>query len=1095
MRRPMPVSRSATSAAWSMTPWVIYDGQTAIDVSRACGDYVERREVSCRSPGGDLVDEYFCGGASRPEASRTARHDEGCTYSWNTGDWRDPGAACTLAEDQSRRVSCLRDTDKAVMPDSMCQGARPDDHRQVEDFSTCTYSWDHGVWRDPGASCTNAERQTRDVTCHRDLDKVVVDGSNCSPGDRPAETQDVRDVSGCTYAWKPGAFVDPGPACTRSETQTRDVTCRRSLNDELAPDASCTSPRPATTQVVEDYATCGFTAVEPTAWTPSSTCSATATKTRTFKCQRSNDGGEIVTDALCATAKVPLTETVDEANYSTCSNGWVESGFADPGANCGDETWTQTVTCKRDLDKQVMPDASCTATKPATTSVRYDTSSCGYSAINWTAWSYGSTCSASTTRTQTATCRRSDGQDVAASECTSRGIAVSRTESGVSNYDGCSSSWKGSGYVDPGNSCGPETWTQTVSCRRDLDQALMPDASCSGAKPSATEGGHTDYSGCDYTYGAFGPYGGWASQCAASTTRTSSRTCYRSDGAVADPSLCVAKGRGQPTQTETGSNYSGCSYSWSYSGFADPGASCTAAETHTRTSWCKRDLDGAVVADGMCSGQAQQSLTMNAGADYSGCGYSAVNWTGYTPNDTCSSSATKTRTAQCRRGDGTIVSGTECTSRGIAVSETVAEPNYSTCSNSWRGSGYVDPGASCGAETWTQTVTCKRDLDNAVMPDSACTGAKPSTTEGGHTDYSGCSYSYGAWSGYSWNDTCSASATATRTRTCYRQDGAAAPSSSCTGSASESYAAENYSGCSYTPVSSQDACVNGTQTVNNSCRRVQTGQIVAASFCGLSSTSTQNCTSYSWQAGGFGGFGSCQADSRQYQYRDVYCESRNGSSVGRADDSLCGGGKPTNVNSQGCTYAGWQQSGWGAYSSSCGSAVRYMNYQCVRTSDGAVIADAECSNRYGGKPSVADSTYNTYGCGYTPTYGGFGSCQPDNQSYASMSACTRSDGQGVDLSECVNRGNPNPRTASCSYLSTRRDQRDYDGWAKGSTKMCSRINIRNWFCNGYASCNVSNVKYVTNSGAVCNVEADVTSGPYDGTRYGPVATDIPELNG
>src|SRR3546814_1515453 len=55
--------------------------------------------------------------------------------------------------------------------------------------------------------------------------------------------------------------------------------------------------------------------------------------------------------------------------------------------------------------------------------------------MGWSAWS--STCSASANRTQTAQCRRLDGAIVAASECTSRGISLTQTETGA-NYSGCS---------------------------------------------------------------------------------------------------------------------------------------------------------------------------------------------------------------------------------------------------------------------------------------------------------------------------------------------------------------------------------------------------------------------------------------------------------------------------------------------------------------------------------------------------------------------------------------------------------------------------------------------------------------------------------
>src|SRR3546814_4573278 len=89
-----------------------------------------------------------------------------------------------------------------------------------------------------------------------------------------------------------------------------------------------------------------------------------------------------------------------------------------------------SVTCRRDPLGTTVADSFCASAKPATSEVSGQYGGCSYSATNWTGWSaWSSTCSASATRTQTAQCRRSDGAIVAASECTSRGVALSQTRS------------------------------------------------------------------------------------------------------------------------------------------------------------------------------------------------------------------------------------------------------------------------------------------------------------------------------------------------------------------------------------------------------------------------------------------------------------------------------------------------------------------------------------------------------------------------------------------------------------------------------------------------------------------------------------------
>lgn len=670
MRRPIPKSMTVNGGAmWQKTPWVIRDGSgNAVDAGNACGDYLENRTATCVDGDGAPVDEMYCRGQDKPALERQARHDAACTYGWRTNDWVDPGESCSLTETQTRTVTCLRDQDSAVMADSFCGSAKPDSTREVNDFSTCTYTWTPGAFVDPGANCTDAETQTRPVDCVRDLDGAKVADALCT-ADKPATTQTVRDISSCTYAWKTGEFVDPGASCTRSETQTRDVTCHRSLNDELADDASCNpAQRPTNTQTVADYESCSFSAVQWTEWTPSATCSASAMKTRTAKCQRSNDGGEIVDDAQCQASGVALTETIAEANYS----------------------------------------------------------SCGYEAVNWGNDQWSSTCSTNATITQTAQCRRSDGTIVDGGECTSRGVSLTRQITGQQNLSSC---------------------------------------------------------------------------------------------------------------------------------------------------------------------------TYSAGAD---------GWSDW--NSHCSQTATRSRYVWCRRSDGVDVAASECNSRGM-------------------------------------------DL-YAMYP--------PSET------------------------------------------------------------AEVYDQCGYTASNTQTSCSNGTQTVNWTCTRNQTGQQVAQSFCGTPAQSSQACSSYRWVTGGWGGFQGCQPNNLNSQYRDVYCEQNNGGNLSRVDDGFCGGGKPTNVNSQGCEYysyyvgGGW---GWSDWNSHCSNnAYREQGHSCIRNPDGYAdnnYQSNQCTAR--GMQTWDREWAAVYdGCTYTASYGGWSQCSGGQQT-RSMTQCTRSfDGASVAGEECVNRGQPWTQSQGCT---------------------------------------------------------------------------------
>lgn len=1133
MRRPLPFSqRAAGQTDWHTTPWVSMQNGSPVADGQRCGVYTDQRTVTCRKPDGSVVGDYFCT-APKPSSEMQAEHREGCTYAWSVQDWQDPGDACTAAETQTRAVSCLRGVDSAPVADSFCGGARPETSRQVPDYSSCSYSWRAGQFVDPGAGCTLTERQDRQVSCIRDLDQAVSADTLCDASSRPATFQIVRDDAACTYRWDSGAFVDPGASCTRSETQTRSVRCLSSLGDEVVGDDKCSGAKPAATQMVEDYASCTYSAVNWTDAGWSSTCSATAVHNEKADCQRSNDGGEIVPAATCAANGVEVTRQSTLPNYDSCANSWATAAFVDPGPSCtASEVQTRAVWCRRDLDDAVQDDAQCTpATRPSSSQSVTDYSGCSYSAVNWSAWSYGSTCSAGTTRTQTAQCRRSDGTIVPGADCVANGVAVSVTESGVSNYSTCSNSWATGTPVDPGASCtANEVRTQAVWCKRDLDGSVQPDASCNAAvRPAATINAGADYSGCSYSAVNWSAWTN-ASTCSAGTTRTRTATCQRSDGTSVAASECTSRSVAV-SQTESGIvDYSGCTYDWAGLTFQDPGASC-GSETWTRTPYCSRSLDSAAVADSFCASKGAKPASTDVRTDYSGCGYAAVNWSAWTNASTCSNNTTRTRTATCQRSDGTAVAASECTSRGIALSETQSGiVDVSTCTNSWSAGAPVDPGASCTAnEFQTRSVVCKRDLDGTVLPDASCNAAtRPSSTVNAGADYSGCGYSAVNWSAWTNASTCSNNTTRTRTATCQRSDGTAAAASECTSrgialsetqggivdvsTCSNSWATgapvdpgasctanetqtrsvwckrdldgavladascdagsrpaaavnagADYSGCTFTPVDGgygacdgtnrphywscqrsdgtggfpaancgksnpeyencysyalspqQTSCSNGQQTVTNRCIRSD-GQQVASSFCGVPATTVQSCSSYSWYQSGFGAFGACQAPGVQYQYQTVYCQQNFGGSTSQVDDSLCGGGKPATQNSQSCGYYSyrWVEGGFSDWNTHCGSATRTQAVWCFRNPDNAYMPDqTQCYQTVGNPPASTQSAYVVDGCGYTPSYGGFGACSSGSQSQ-SMTSCTRSDGVGVDVSECINRGNPATRSQACA---------------------------------------------------------------------------------
>ena len=466
---------------------------------------------------------------------------------------------------------------------------------------------------------------------------------------------------------------------------------------------------------------------------------------RTAQCVRSTGGA--VDSSFCSGLTQPaLLATADFSGG--CTYSWAAGGWTDPGASCtSSETQSRAVSCRVDQTGAISPDANCTGSKPA----------------------------------------------------------VSQS---VADYSGCTYGWQASSWSDPGASCtASETQTRAVSCRRS-DGTSVSSSNCSGTAPASTQT-VADYSGCTYSWQA----GSWSdpgASCTASETQTRPVSCLRSDGTNVSGSNCSGTA---PASSQTVADYSGCTYSWETGAWNDPGASCSASETQTRSIICRRS-NGDSVAGWRCPGAAPASS--QTVSDYSGCsyGWQTSSWGSW--SSTCTSSASRSRSVSCIRSDGTSVSGTNCTASKPATSETAAV--YSGCSYSWATSSWVDPGASCtDAESQTRTVKCRRsDGTNVVW--SNCSASSPPSSTRTVSDYSACStqtsVSWGAWS-----SSCSSNGTETKTRTGTCMIG---------GSAVDDKFCETYGGKSLTQTSTIANSSSCTVTINDSyCTSLAKGQMAS----------------------------------------------------------------------------------------------------------------------------------------------------------------------------------------------------------------------------------------------------------------------------
>ena len=780
-------------------------------------------------------DEAYCSavaGAKPADATSSCTVYSGCTYDWVTPSIEQ--TPLPLGGNPVGRVGCGY-VNETFSPYCQRAGGNTNVVLGAEDHAFCS-----------------GDRPDYDPVAAGDPDALGFD-------------RNVSQTGSCTtsdHDWNRGEWGPWSSTCSATAVRTRSVSCTRRFDGTTQADANCDQSQDhEASQTRAVYSGCsyerGSTVTDTGPW--ASGCSSDTSRTLTYNCRRS-DGTDVAADE-CTSRGVSLTQSESGSNYASCTYSWspddTTTGWGASSDTCSaNASQTRSIVCRRDLDGEVSSDSNCTGTRPASTRTVEDFSGCSYSrgdtVTNTGPWANG--CSTNTSRTITYNCRRSDGTDVSASECTSRGVDLTRTETG-SNYASCSYAWNPnnstSGWGPTSNKCSASaTQTRSVTCRRS-DGATVSDSNCTGNRPASSRQ-VADYSGCSYARGRQ-LTDRWSSTCSSNSTRTRTYACRRSDGTEVSNSECTNRNVSL-TVTTTGSNYSSCTYAWnpnnSTSGWGPTSNKCTSSATQTRSVTCRRS-DGATVSDSNCTGTRPAS-SRNV-SDYSGCSYArGSNVTNYGPwASSCSSSTSRTLTYNCRRSDGRDVSASECTSRNVSLTRSQSGSNYSGCSYA-RGSTVTNYGpwaSSCSSSTRrTLTYNCRRS-DGRDVSASECTSRNISLTRSQTgSNYSGCSYARGSATGSSWSSGCSTNATRTTTYACRRSDGTNVSASNCTSrgvSLTKTSTGSNYSSCTYTlEVDRVTACSDsGRRTRYWKCRRNQTGQYVnEQTYCNHVRSRAENCT-------------------------------------------------------------------------------------------------------------------------------------------------------------------------------------------------------------------------------------------------------------
>lgn len=574
--------------------------------------------------------------------SLAAEEKIGPQYRWETSDWYIDRQACGSTT-QTRLIGCVDSTGHAA-PDEMCRTVRPQLTRTVEDYSTCGYSWSAtpGQW---DSTCSTTASRPVTVSCMRQDGQKAAD-EMCDASRRPAERETGQVTGGCSYRWSASEWKPWKDTCATRTERERIVSCMRS--DEGAADpALCSGPAPAATETGSNYEGCGYSWT-PGPWSePSSTCSATAESTRTIGCTRSD--GEAVDASFCSAATAPPTKQTQES-YSGCTYGWTPGTYGEWSSRCSaSATRTREVRCTRS-DGSAASSEQCSGAKPATqeTSAVYE--GCTYA---WSAgeWSTPSTCAAGVSKTRTVTCMRSDGTPSDPSTCGQQ-TRPADVEA-LPDYAGCTYAWSPS-YGPWSSTCSDNATRSLISTCVRQDGATVADTLCTATRPSGTQTAAV-YTGCSYAWSA-GNWSDWSGHCTPASTRTRSVTCLRGGTSTVDASLCDAAAK--PADSESHADYSQCGYVWSTGEWQTPSSMCSATATQTRTVTCTNSGTHETAADTLCT-DAKPSATKTT-PTYAGCTFSWKTGEWGSWSSTCSNTATRNRTVECVRSDGTTVSYGDC---------------------------------------------------------------------------------------------------------------------------------------------------------------------------------------------------------------------------------------------------------------------------------------------------------------------------------------------------------------------------------------------------------------------------------------------------
>jgi hypothetical protein len=186
--------------------------------------------------------------------------------------------------------------------------------------------WVPGEWQwVTSETCSRSEPRTRAVSCR--ANGKDVDPSRCVDT-KPDTTETAPRYDGCVIDWVQGQWGEYSSTCSQSATRTRTVTCERfggRITGDLRPEAECVKAKPDT----QDKPTSITTGCVTYRWSAvEGACTSVLRRGRSVTCQKIQGSiVETVSDSMCNQAERPTDYVTDDACAPKSASCSIRTGY------------------------------------------------------------------------------------------------------------------------------------------------------------------------------------------------------------------------------------------------------------------------------------------------------------------------------------------------------------------------------------------------------------------------------------------------------------------------------------------------------------------------------------------------------------------------------------------------------------------------------------------------------------------------------------------------------------------------------------------------------------------------------------------------